>query len=52
MFNDSPLKYTSSDAFLKDHDQITPFQNLLLVKGMKQELTVEAISEFIKETLG
>jgi truncated hemoglobin YjbI len=51
-FYENPLKYSKSEGFLKDHEHVTPFQNLLMVKVLKPEFTVEAITTFIKETLG
>lgn len=41
-----------SETFCKDHEKITPFQALLLVKVLKQEFTVEAMNHYIKESIG
>ena len=52
LFHENPFKFTNHHSFTKEHEKITPFQELLLIKTLKPELTVDAISNFIKNTLG
>lgn len=51
-FEENPLQYAESELFLKEHEPLTPFQNLLMIKVLKPEFTVEAINYFIQQSLG
>ena len=53
VFNDNPMKAFKSNTKLCHEEQpYTSFQNLLLIKSLKPELTVDAITEYIADVLG
>ena len=52
LFNESPMKAFKTNPKLSHEEHpYTSFQNLLLIKTLKPELTVEAITEYISSVL-